>query len=556
MKAMIKLLSAVISGTVMAFSLVGGMESLGIGSTREISVSAAKAEKAYDGTAYITVGKNIKCKSGEEVSVPIKMSLDKLASPRSIYKICFKVSYDESALTLTGVERGGGLSGGMCGRSGDTVMFIGLKGNMRVSAGKPVCELKFKVKDDADGTYPIKLLSQSGGNSQSIQIVHTHSSKKGNIYLTSGVTSGSVVVGDAPELGEITGFTADKSGAVSWDPLPNAAYYRVTRVVNGKAYPSGKITETSYTMSVPESDFSVYVTAYDSKGRSVDSESVMIYNAKHLGRPTNVSVDSSGVVTWDAAENASYYTVTKVSNGVSSTTPAVKETSYVLSSVPKTDYEVYVMSYDSRGYFLVSDICKVKQSASSEEVDTPMTTEITGLKADKNGNVTWDAVEGAASYTVTKVYKGTETSSKKITSASYKFVKVPEGDFEVYVTAYFKDGQTIVSPKVKVKLNGEDKPAEPSEPDGPEEPADTEKLGEISEVGVNDEGSITWNSVDNAVCYTVTVKWNGEETTSDKLTATSYVPDPKPDSDYVVIITAYDAENNSVQSDETDISVE
>ena len=367
MKAMIKLLSAVIGGTVMAATLMGGMESIGFDNTPSITVSAAKAEKVYDGKAALRIGEDIKCKKGEEVSVPVYMGLDKAVSPRTVYKVCFSVTYDKAALTLTGVKKGSGLTGAMYGRSGNTIMFMAARGGMKVNSSKPICSLKFKVSDTAaDDTYHIGIADTAGSGNVAAQIIHKHSAKKGNTYLTPYISSGSALVGEVKKLGDITGFTADISGETSWEPVENAVYYRVTRVVDGKAFTSGKITETSYTMSsMPDSKFYVYVTAYDAKENTVESEHIVINNVKPLGIPTNISVTDNGVVTWEAAENAAYYTVTKVCNGTSAVSGKINGTSYTLSQVPDGEYEVYVMSYDNKDCFLVSEVYKATPSGQS-----------------------------------------------------------------------------------------------------------------------------------------------------------------------------------------------
>ena len=702
MKAKLRILSALIGGTVMAAALAGGIESFDFKNNTSIIVSAA--EKKYDGTAYIKAEKYVTGENGSEVSVPVYMSLDDASASKGVYKLCFKVTYDDTALEFTGAKRGAGLKGGLFGSTGSTLMFMSVKTNMTIVPDKPICTLNFKVNDDAQGIYPIDIVEQTGSSTKPVTIIKKYSKKGGSVYYKPEITGGSVVAGVYEGLGTITDFKADLSGYTSWSPVINAEYYRVTRVVDGKSTVSGKITDTSYTFtSVPEADFSVYVTAYDKDGNTVDSEPVYLYNKKELGKAENISVDSTGHVTWDPAEKAVSYTVTRISGGKSVTTPKIKKTEYQFKLVPNGMYEVYITSYDKKDNFTVSDTYTVKSSKLEKAADlkadeegnitwketgtavsytvtvisdgesftspvinetnykletvpekyyevyvtsydsdensvvsdvlcvgekeqTSETNEVTGVYADYKGNVTWKAVPGAEAYTVTKTVDGKSVTSKKVYTEKYTFVSVPDTDYEVYVTAYFPDGSSVTSETFTVTSDSEEKrPTDLGEvtgvkvtedgvvtwdvvdnavyytvtrisggrpvtsnnistetykfvsvpdsdyevyvtaydPDGRSVKSKTirvrageEQIGEIGEVSVDDSGVITWNSVENAVAYTVTVIWNDEEMTSEKLTENSYTPDPMPDSDYEVIIRAYGAKGNTIESDVIEITIE
>ncbi len=608
MKAKARLLSAVISGAVMATACVGGMEVFGKGDMYGTII--AEAEAVYDGTAEIMAEKSVKSEKGEDVSVPVYLIPEEKAVPNGIYKLCFKVSYNTSALSLAAIERGTGLSGGMFGCKGDTVMFMAVRGNMKVDTQKPVCTLKFHIKDTTSGVYPIKLINQSGSTTEPVQILSTHS-KNGNTYLRPVMNSGSVIVGNGDSLSRVTNVAADINGNVSWDPAYNASYYRVTRVVDGTSYTSGKITDTMYKLAVvPETDFYVYVTAYDKSGASTVSESVLVKNNNSgFGKPQNISVDSNGLVTWDAVSNAVYYTVTRISDGKEVTTPKIKATTYQFQTVPETAYQVYITAYDKNDSFRVSDIYNVKSSqlekASDLQVDaggnvtwqelgcavsykvtrvsdgksttTPMIyntnykfvsvplteyqvyvtsydgkgnsvrsdtvtvtpggdiTEAPGkatdINVDEEGNVTWTAGEEAVYYTVSRVSNGKTVTTPKISRTNYKFVSVPKTSYEVYITSYDSEGNYAVSDIYKVTV--------------PEDPA---KLGEVTGVSVDENGLITWNSTNNAVSYRVTVVSEDEEFISEPLTVNSYAPEVIPVSDYEVYVTAYDAAGNSAKS--------
>ena len=76
-----------------------------------------------------------------------------------------------------------------------------------------------------------------------------------------------VEVGD---LGAVFNTKVDKNGKVTWNAARNAAYYRVGKIVSGKLYVGAKTEDTSYTLAgVPETDYKVFVVAFDNKGSKV-----------------------------------------------------------------------------------------------------------------------------------------------------------------------------------------------------------------------------------------------------------------------------------------------
>ncbi|MGN0606864.1 MAG: hypothetical protein ACI4JM_10110, partial [Oscillospiraceae bacterium] len=69
-----------------------------------------------------------------------------------------------------------------------------------------------------------------------------------------------------------------------------------------------------------------------------------------LKAPTNVEVDNDGNVTWDTAEGAVSYKVSKVVNGITKTGAAVKTNNYTFAYFAKGQaHDVYVTAFDANG---------------------------------------------------------------------------------------------------------------------------------------------------------------------------------------------------------------
>ena len=228
------------------------------------------------------------------------------------------------------------------------------------------------------------------------------------------------------------------NGTVTWDAADNAYAYRVAKVVNGVTYYGAKTKDTSYTFNkVPASDYQVYVVAYGRDGSTKRSSTP-------LGYVDSVAVDENGNVTWDAADNAVSYRVAKAVNGNIYYGPKTEDTSYKLAYVPKKDYQVFVVAYDSEGR---------TTWGKKNLIEIGSLGVVTNTKVDNSGKVTWDAARNAAYYRVGKVVNGKTYVGPKTEDTSYTLASLPRFDYQVFVTAFDSDGNKITGAKVNVERN-------------------------------------------------------------------------------------------------------
>ena len=288
-----------------------------------------------------------------------------------------------------------------------------------------------------------------------------------------------------------TNVKVDANGKVTWTAAENAAYYKVSKVVNGKTSTGKQVTGTEYTFQylAKGQKHEIYVTAFDKDGNSLKSESITV---TPMAAPANVKVAEDGTVTWTKSEGAEYYRVyKKYGKTTKNAKVAATATSYTFQNLTEgVKHEIYVIAFDANGNQYKSE--SVKFTPAKKAVLTAPT----NVKVDADGNVTWTAAENAAYYKVSKVVAGKTYTGKQTTDTKYTFLSFNPGQNKtVYVTAFDKDGNSIKSETVTVKA--------------------------VENITVTATGTVTFDKVDGASYYKV-FKEYGSKTKSAKTTASPY----------------------------------
>ena len=239
----------------------------------------------------------------------------------------------------------------------------------------------------------------------------------------------------------------DANNKVTWTAAENAAYYKVSKVVNGKTSTGKKVTGTEYTFQYLAKgiEHEIYVTAFDADGNSIKSESIKFTS---MTAPANVKISEDGTVTWTKSDGAAYYRVyKKYGKTTKNAKVAATATSYTFQNLTEgVEHEIYVIAFDKNGKQYKSESVKF-----TPEKKATLTAP-TNVKVDADGNVTWTAAENAAYYKVSKIVGGKTYTGKQVTDTKYTFINFNPGQNKVvYVTAFDKDGNSIKSASVTVK---------------------------------------------------------------------------------------------------------
>ena len=210
------------------------------------ATTAPTDDKVYDGTVKIRVEKDVKAAVDQVVDVPVYMELGSDVEGKFITGVGFKAVYDNKLELVSIVcPDDGGLDGGFSSQSVPHGIFCYTwdSKDITVDPSKPVCILKFRPKEGANGSYDIKLVNHLTGNaSDPIEVIHKQELYKPNTYLTPVVTNGSVVVSG----------TASSSTAKNDDPTKSTQNTQDTpNPTNNPGTGEDPAAETSKTPTTP-----------------------------------------------------------------------------------------------------------------------------------------------------------------------------------------------------------------------------------------------------------------------------------------------------------------
>ena len=234
-----------------------------------------------------------------------------------------------------------------------------------------------------------------------------------------------------------------------------------------------------------------------------------------LTAPENVAVSADGTVSWNGGENAAYFRVYKVYNGITKNAKTTSSPYTFQSLVSGVEHEIYVVAYDGNGNSLKSESVKFTPVSAPENV---------AVSAD--GTVTWTGGEGASYYRVYKVYNGI-TKNAKTTSSPYTFQSLAKGvEHEIYVVAFDKDGNQYKSESVKFT-----------------------PVSAPANVKVSEDGTVSWTGGEGASYYRVYKVYNGI-TKNAKTTSSPYTFQNLAEGvEHEIYVTAFDKDGNQYRSE-------
>ena len=288
-------------------------------------------------------------------------------------------------------------------------------------------------------------------------------------YDTKGVTAKAPAASGVPA--NVTMKNAAISGSsivVTWQAAEGASTYVIYRKpagTNNWAIIARNVSGTSYTdksVTAGESyTYTVRGVAADGKtmSKGYDTKGVTAKVPAASGVPANVTMKnaavsgSSIVVTWQAAENASTYTVYRKPAGTNSwaiITKNVSGTSYTDKSVTAGEsytYTVRGVAADGRTMSKGYDTKGVTAKAPAAS-GVPANVTLTAAKADSAGIlVTWEAAANAQTYTVYRKLTGTNSwaiVARSVAGTAWKDIHADKGISYTYtVRGVAADGRTM-----------------------------------------------------------------------------------------------------------------
>ena len=293
---------------------------------------------------------------------------------------------------------------------------------------------------------------------------------------------------------------------LTWDAVDGATSYRVYRATsqNGPYRLLGSVTTTTYVNTGAKDGVTYYymVTAVNDSGESAFSNTVSGQNKAVTPKPSAPVVKighsaSSGkpMLTWNAVSGATSYKVYRATsqNGTYSLLGTVTATSYINTGAKDgVTYYYKVKAVNSAGESAYSNTVSGQSKAVTPKPAAPVV-KIGHSATSGKPMLTWNAVDGAASY---KVYRatsqnGTYSLPGSVTVTSYTNTGAKDG-----VTYYYKVkavNSAGESPYSNI-VSGQSKAVTPK-PAAP-----VVKAGNSATSG---KPILTWNAVDGAASYKV-----------------------------------------------------
>ena len=322
------------------------------------------------------------------------------------------------------------------------------------------------------------------------------------------VFSPEYTISAAPAAPVVTAGNSAVSGKpmLTWDAVDGATSYRVYRATsqNGTYSLLGSVTTTTYVNTGAKDGVTYYykVTAVNDSGESAFSNIVSGQNKAVTPKPAapvvkigNSATSGKPMLTWNAVSGATSYKVYRATsqNGTYSLLGTVTATSYINTGAKDgVTYYYKVKAVNSAGESAYSNIVSGQSKAVTPKPAAPVV-KIGHSASSGKPMLTWNAVDGAASY---KVYRATSQNGTysllgSVTVTSYTNTGAKDG-----VTYYYKVkavNSAGESPYSNI-VSGQSKAVTPK-PAAP-----VVKAGNSATSG---KPILTWNAVDGAASYKV-----------------------------------------------------
>jgi hypothetical protein len=332
--------------------------------------------------------------------------------------------------------------------------------------GKDATTTSFAFGDA--GIYTIKLAAKSD---------KTASSTQDSTFTTYQVTR----LSDPSDIGCTEG---DSNISIKYDGVLHADGYVISK--DGTAL--GTVDKTSYdfpltSTSENEEAYTFAVRATSTAPNILDSINAATISVTKLATPQNVRIEN-GTILWDAVNKAINYEVSIDGNVYTTTT-----NSYTIASIGEGTHTLKVRSIGDHKTILAS---KWANGSNIVKLKAP-----TNLQINKSHTLTWDAVSSATSY---KVITDNGTKSENAVGASYNVPTITSST--TLTVKAVGDGGFVMDSDLS-------------------SPMSLYTLNAPTGLAVNN-GQITWNPVEHASSYTVTVGSYVEEATGTSLALDTY----------------------------------
>ena len=416
---------------------------------------------------------------------------------------------------------------------------------LRVTAGSVF--VYYEIVADTAAALDAPAMTLSGANAAQLRTAIRQS-----VPATSAVST-TVVRQEADEPPApatptlIQGAVTDTTITLSWVAVDNAESYTVTRVVGSGNVnvPITGLTATDENLDA-DTEYKYTITATNSAGTSDASAE---FDARTEATPTapetpslekGVVTDTTVALSWGAVTGADSYTLTRTPTGGADVVVASEITDLIFSDTgltPETDYTYSLVATNTVGSSTASEV--IATTLATPTVPAAPSLE-KGVVTDTTVALSWTAIPGADSYTLSRVVVG--SANVVVASAITALTATDTGltaatDYTYSLVATNTVGSSTASEVIATTLATPTVPAAPS----------LEK-GVVTDTTV----ALSWGAVTGADTYTLTrTLGSGSAVTvlSDTTELTATDTGLTPETDYTYSLIAKNTVGSSTASE-------
>ena len=248
---------------------------------------------------------------------------------------------------------------------------------------------------------------------------------------------------------------------LKWDSAQYANSYNIYRIINGeKVLKDKNVTALNIQYLKAEPGEHTYVIhSYSTRfGESAEGSQVSLIVDEVImeapgGFTHQIQNGNDIELTWDSAANSTSYKVYQVINGQKTLKVTVSGNTHTFTNMPEGEY-IYEIHSNSNRFGESEKAAQVTFSLIHPVLEPPANVKET-INNETDFNLSWDAVDYAASYKIYQVIDGKKVLKNTTSKNNFSYVGMASGEYSFIIHSYSsRFGESAEGAKVSFTLQG------------------------------------------------------------------------------------------------------